>query len=355
MRAHHRLLKIAQYLYERLFEQCLIDRRRKRRLVDFRIEDRADLQIAEIDCRMTANCKSSLCLRASLNYDAFFRTHHLKSSNLSQQGRRFVTLMALDLAKYGDYQQYLSALRKKSYFPRKLNRALKRGYVFERFQYQNFTPDMRAIRKSDRTRAFGLPVDQFVLTPDALSRDPLEAKPTDNPSCERHWEMWFGVFRRSAGYRQGNVTTDQRLVAYARLRRIGNTIKYAEFIGHANYLSDGVMILLHMRVIEWIMNRVNQDTVGVRFVTYNTLERGSDGIFFWKRKALFEPVVTHLKEVVLPQDFNAESYLKLNPDVAEGSISPELHYLRHGHLEGRRYREVVPSTLTGAIAPSSQE
>lgn len=40
----------------------------------------------------------------------------------------------------------------------------------------------------------------------------------------------------------------------------------------------------------------------------------------------------------LPADFDAETYLKLNPDVALAQADPHEHYLKHGHNEGRRYR-----------------
>lgn len=352
MRVTHPLFLPARVLYERLFEASLFDRRRKRRLAEFGLQDRAESPIAELDCRLTPNCRSPMCLRASLNYDRFFGSLQRQDSSVYRNRDRLVTLMAIDLAQYGNYQRYLGELRKKSYFPRKANRAQKLGYYFEQFQYQNYTPDMRTIRQSDRARALGLPVDRFVLTPKALGMDPVAIEPVAAPECERHWEMWLGVFERSLGYRQGTVTTDQRLVAYARLRRIGNTVKYAEFIGHINCLDAGVMILLHMRLVEWIMMPSNPHTNGVRYITYNTVERGSDGIFFWKRKALFEPRVIHMIEAALPPDFDAQTYLRLNPDIAKAGASPELHYVRHGHMEGRRYRDAMPSAIADATGLS---
>lgn len=40
----------------------------------------------------------------------------------------------------------------------------------------------------------------------------------------------------------------------------------------------------------------------------------------------------------LPDDFDAEAYYRLNPDVASAKIDAASHYLRHGRAEGRRYR-----------------
>jgi hypothetical protein len=43
--------------------------------------------------------------------------------------------------------------------------------------------------------------------------------------------------------------------------------------------------------------------------------------------------------VTLPTDFDAQTYQRLNPDVALAGVDPIAHYLRHGHSEGRVYRE----------------
>lgn len=40
----------------------------------------------------------------------------------------------------------------------------------------------------------------------------------------------------------------------------------------------------------------------------------------------------------LPDDFDAEAYYRLNPDVAVAKLDAAEHYLAHGKIEGRRYR-----------------
>ena len=39
----------------------------------------------------------------------------------------------------------------------------------------------------------------------------------------------------------------------------------------------------------------------------------------------------------LPEDFDPDMYLKLNPDLAEAAVDPSTHYLSHGHQEGRAF------------------
>ena len=41
----------------------------------------------------------------------------------------------------------------------------------------------------------------------------------------------------------------------------------------------------------------------------------------------------------LPDDFDADTYLELYPDVAQSGLSAEVHYLAYGHGEGRPYRD----------------
>lgn len=53
-------------------------------------------------------------------------------------------------------------------------------------------------------------------------------------------------------------------------------------------------------------------------------------------------VVTKEADVsVLPLDFDPVVYLKLNSDVALAGVDPHAHYLLHGSIEARRYKEAV--------------
>jgi len=40
----------------------------------------------------------------------------------------------------------------------------------------------------------------------------------------------------------------------------------------------------------------------------------------------------------LPEGFDKEAYLRLNPDVAAAGEDPADHYRKHGRAENRRYR-----------------
>lgn len=71
-----------------------------------------------------------------------------------------------------------------------------------------------------------------------------------------------------------------------------------------------------------------------------------DGNFFRGKVALGQSVCVLQKtldaqvviKTTLPDHFNAESYLALNPDIAASAIDPGVHYLMHGQFENRRYQ-----------------
>jgi len=44
------------------------------------------------------------------------------------------------------------------------------------------------------------------------------------------------------------------------------------------------------------------------------------------------------KRPLLPAEFDAQKYLRVNPDVAEVGVDPVQHYLLFGRKEGRRLR-----------------
>lgn len=323
------------------FQSLQLIYRRKKRLVKFGFKTRSEIPLASIDCGLGMTCHYDLCIRASLNYENFYILNSIKkASKISQLSS--VTLMAIDLKKYGNFERYEQALRQHSYFLRSNKKAIKQGYWVEQFQYQNHTPDIREIRNSVDQRAIGLPIDYFVLTENVLNTNPTKSISLEEPQCPNHWEQWFGVFLNVPGHLQGTLVHNKKLVAYARLRRIGNTVKYAEFIGHGDHLQFSVMTLLHIHLIKWVIDDKNKHTNGVQYVTYNTVEKGNEGILYWKRKALFTPFAIQHIEPELPNDFVPEIYLSLNPDLKESIQNAGTHFLRHGQVENRPYKYDLP-------------
>ena len=329
-------------LFKRNAQTPILRRRREGRLGQLKISNRQELEIAKINCALTQECDhtthTSLCVRCSLSYEHFYHRQSKDEKKKLSTKDHLVTLMAIDFQKFTSYAGYLSAIRKHSFFERKAKKAMRVGYLFEAFQGENYLPDIKEIRQSNKWRGLGLPADPYVLTPETLNTKPSYFAKIQTPKCNIHWEKWFGIFQSKAGHMQGQIKTHQRLIAYARIRRIGNTVKYAELIGHCEHLNNGVMAFLHLEIMKYFFDPVRHDSdKGIQYITYNNVERGADGLFFWKRKALFMPYEIEFCKHPLPFNFDPQQYLLLNPDINGANVDPATHYQQYGHLENRQH------------------
>jgi hypothetical protein len=87
------------------------------------------------------------------------------------------------------------------------------------------------------------------------------------------------------------------------------------------------------------INRQQQNALTV--LNQNTRDKGILGKWITQAKqALLPSKLKGLDLSDLPEDFDPETYLILNPDVAIAGIDPHRHYLRHGRLEKRPYKKM---------------
>jgi hypothetical protein len=155
------------------------------------------------------------------------------------------------------------------------------------------------IKKSKKFRSFG-PVIHAFLPPDKIPKTQVTAVPSSAPNCLRHWELCFGVFQ--AALTGCETIKRETLVGYAKLHRIGNTLRYAEKMGHGEYLRQGIMMLLHRELMKWLLDESNTLAQGIDALTYGAIEQGGHGLMFWKKKAQFQPCLLDLDQ----QDGGAE-------------------------------------------------
>lgn len=198
----------------------------------------------------------------------------------------------LPLHRFADFGAYEKVMRKKSgNFVRSSKKARASGYTTAWFAFSNHVPDVCEIRKSKVFRAFGPVFDALFLTQESIGGPPATLQSVSPVACASHWEAFLGVFVDAPGHRQGEVVVDRKLVAYVRLHRVGNTLRYAEFMGHGDHLHAGVMMLLHMDIVKWFLSAETPESRGIQYLTYGCLEQGNEGLLFWKRKARFEPML----------------------------------------------------------------
>lgn len=281
-------------LFATRLEPCLFRLRTAKRLRLFGLAAIGELPKISLllnpDCRNEPSCPR-LAARYARYYRRFLRVTPTPPGAMTGAG----LLACIDLDNYGSAAAMQTALKKHSEnFFRNIRKAEKAGYSVSTFHPQNHTPDLCAIRKSRLWRAFGPVFDVLTLTVDELGGAPEHWHQLLPPECNEHWDRYFGVFIDRPGHHQGRLATDRELVAYARVHRVGNTLRYAEFIGHGAHLHKGVMMLLHREVLVWLLRPENSMARGARYLTYGAIEQGSSGLLFWKRRAMFTPCL--LKE-----------------------------------------------------------
>lgn len=230
-----------------------------------------------------------MCQRLIRLYHRYFNRYTGPISNKTLHTPKGIATVFF-LEEFSDFSQYQTELKKRSsYFERRARKAEKLGYYVDTFNRANQAPDILDIRKSMKFRSFGPVLDAFFLTLKAVGGAPTAERTTREPECTKHWEICLGVFTDKPGYRQGALTMNRQLVAYARLHRSGNVVRYADFIGHGNHLKHGVMMLLQRETMRWILQKNEPTVSGIQYITYGGIEQGSEGLLFWKRKALFQP------------------------------------------------------------------
>jgi len=352
-------------LYTKYVESRVFKKRLSTRLALYKVQSRDQLDSMPVNCCETLHGEASrdgaakdsasqdldpsACIPLIQSYSGFYirlyrgnPSEYTHNHNSTGEGRhQALTMHGIDLKKYKDFQQYKRALGKRSsFFLRHANKALKNGYKIERFNAVNHSVDMVAIRRSMKVRSFGIMPDAWLVNVKQFGGLPEQWKQDTLPACTQHWEMLFGVFKDMPGHKQGSLITDRQLVGYARLHRIGNMLSYNDFIGDGAFIGDGVMKLLHIHIVQWVLDSGDPYASGIENVGYGSIERGSDGLFFWKKKALFAPYRVSMVEEELPEDFDPQQYLELNPDVGESNLTPAQHYQVHGRYEKRVYRRV---------------
>jgi len=268
--------------YSQQLEPLWFRRRRPKRLQSFvPVAELPMLPVAPLQLAGRYGADSPLIRRYQRYYQQFLHAGQPRQGGIA---------MLLPLHHYAQAAEFNRQLKKNAgNFWREADKAQRAGLVVLPFVPANHTPDLLAIRRSRKIRAFGPVLDAFTLTLADLGGAPTQLQPLSLPGAAEHWDCYIGVFRPQQGYQQGAVTTNQQLVAYARLHRIGNMLRYAELMGHAQFQRQGVMSLLHQQVIELLLARDELWLQGIEYLSYGALEQGSDGLLFWKRKAQFVP------------------------------------------------------------------
>lgn len=190
------------------------------------------------------------------------------------------------------YENYLAKVKKthSGNALRNAKKSDKRGYIVKQFDRRTFIPDIVSIHHSKQIRSHGPMPPRYFRTVEEMGGPPKRYIPFQYPECPLHYSIDWGIFSPESGYMQGEVMTNEKLLGYINIRRIGNFSTYRLIIGHGDYLQYGIMHRLHFAIMEWICRREDDYTRGLKHLMYAGMYSGNEGLQLWKKITCFEPV-----------------------------------------------------------------
>lgn len=195
-----------------------------------------------------------------------------------------------------EYKEFFQTIKKMSKGVQEVRKAERIGVEYKRFDRRTFIPDIVDINTSKEYRAAGRMREAYRKGVEEMGGYPSKYYEPEEAECPLHNDVWWGAFAPSAGHRQGNVVTDEKLVAYINLRSYGDFAFYNLILGHGDYMQYGVVLGLHLAVMECLT--AGRDEVGdtMRTIVYAGYFQGSNGLESWKKKAGFAPGYLVLEE-----------------------------------------------------------
>jgi hypothetical protein len=223
-----------------------------------------------------------------------------KSGYISRERKPRVASACVDLDKYESFEHFVNQCRKvhKGNAVRDALKATRLGYYTKFFDFSSYTPDIVAINDSTPVRG-GVAMTHYMRTVESYGGYPKRIESERIPDQAGCSIRRFGVFREIAGHRQGDIVSDEQLVAYISLRRRGNYALYSMILGHADHLANGIMYKMHLDLVNLILAARDQAAAaadaslrslrGIRYLMYSAYYGIRPGLLLWKRRMLFEP------------------------------------------------------------------
>ena len=243
------------------------------------------------------------------------------------------TSAATEMDRFSTPNEYFKAVSKetKGKYNRSANKARRLGYETRLIGRDAYALSLQKIHRSMPYRSRGPVYDAFCSSTVEYFDS---AHPFEPPQCPEHWRIQWGLFHRD----------DPEMKAFASLQRSGNFVCILEMIGHAEILSLGGMKLLQFDIMNSLLARSEPWAEGIRHLLHDGIEDGNRGLADWRRYVHQRPTLlryTRPEEAKVPHDFDPAVYLRLHPDVKAARMDPRRHYIWHGILEGRAYKEAT--------------
>tara|TARA_R110002110_G_scaffold33241_4_gene114101 strand:- start:296 stop:1042 length:747 start_codon:yes stop_codon:yes gene_type:complete len=197
----------------------------------------------------------------------------------------------VDLRQYENFESYFSELSEN--VVRDYKMAENKRYIFEEFCYDNYIPDIHEIHQSTLKRK-GKMNPYYLRSIEEMGGYPKEEKPIEPSSCDLHHTKWFGVFRYLKNYKQGDIVTNKKLVAYCALARDGDLSVITFIFGHGDYLKSGIMFYLLVNIVKNVLI-IDKRPTCLHYWSMSNLEPRE--VISWKKRMLFEPACLYSKPI----------------------------------------------------------
>ena len=183
-----------------------------------------------------------------------------------------MALIDLSLYKH-QFNNYWDSLSSK--VKRDIGIARKNKFYFKKYNFNHNIQDFSSINHSQaRTKK----VNPWYLKPHEFyngSHSGYRHKWED----DLHYSQWYGIFKYFKHYKQGELTTNERLFGYCKLAIDGELATIQLIWCHEEYLNKGLMFYLITSIVEEIM-----DTANVRCLQYYGWHQFPQ----WKSRMLFQ-------------------------------------------------------------------
>jgi hypothetical protein len=280
-------------LYFNYLEPIQIAWRKRRRMAHFAIENLDDLACGEVDLVPHARGCIPVCAQIVEAHRVYLGKYLFCGERGLSRPWRAIPLV-IDLDRHAHFESYAERLKRRR---KEIERARRRGFYCRQFDRNLYRFELFEIDTSLRFRSGGpVPAAFLRKRPERLPESVIRAEPPPSP-CPLHWYFDMGVFAPA----RGGTATEDRLVGYLFVKRVGSVMRVTALMGHRDYLADGVVKLLFADFVKWLLGRGDARVRGIRYLHYGAIEHGGLGLVAWKRRFQFAPMLFSWRKSVTPR------------------------------------------------------
>ena len=259
--------------YDKIFISVGLKNPHKNNVISF-----SDFSIKEVDNSILFNIYKDI----KIDFIRDKKCSHRLKKNIDKYIYKDIIVAYIDISNFDNLK-----------FPKNILRDIKsckkKGYYCKEFVMENFLDDFVDLRTSSKYRQGSeLPVSYFKTVNDLGG---YKDKFLQNPEkvCDYHYQYKYGVFKKKEGHKQGNIVVNEQLLGYISFVRNGNIGCFSQIMGHSEYLSSNIMLLLQYSIFELESNNNLKYLFYAGWNDGNVNLRNENFLQNMKERLLFKP------------------------------------------------------------------